>query len=54
MNKELFLNIPCIAINPLKDRLRVIFGYETREFLDFRNFLCGISSFNSPGNNSNI
>jgi serine/threonine-protein phosphatase 2B regulatory subunit len=49
MEKETFLAIPCIAINPLKDRVSHIFGYDTKKSLDFLEFLTAASSFNGPG-----
>lgn len=50
LNKETFLNIPCIAVNPLNDRISLIFGYEKGvEDLDFKSFITGLAQFNSPG-----
>ena len=50
MDKEIFMALPCIAINPLKERLAFCFGYDdTHLSLDFRDFLDGVASFNSIG-----
>jgi Ca2+-binding EF-hand superfamily protein len=50
INQEEFLKIECIAVNPLKDRLSLCFGFEKDvELLDFQSFLCGLALFNSPG-----
>mmetsp|Transcript_23026 Transcript_23026/g.23246 ORF Transcript_23026/g.23246 Transcript_23026/m.23246 type:complete len:205 (+) Transcript_23026:231-845(+) len=50
MSKEVFLNLPAIIHNPLNDRICAIFGYDNKAIIDFRAFIIGISSFNSPGN----
>jgi Ca2+-binding EF-hand superfamily protein len=50
MDKDTFLNIQCISVNPLKERLAFCFGYDdTQLTLDFTAFLEGVSSFNSIG-----
>ena len=50
LSKETFLQINCIAISPLSDRISLVFGYEKGvDSLDFKGFLCGLAQFNSPG-----
>ena len=50
MDKETFLAIQCISINPLKERIAFCFGYDDTTFtLDFSAFLEGVSAFNSIG-----
>eukprot|EP00601_Ochromonadales_sp_CCMP2298_P007999 CAMPEP_0173201390 /NCGR_PEP_ID=MMETSP1141-20130122/18325_1 /TAXON_ID=483371 /ORGANISM="non described non described, Strain CCMP2298" /LENGTH=191 /DNA_ID=CAMNT_0014126507 /DNA_START=60 /DNA_END=635 /DNA_ORIENTATION=+ len=50
MTKELFVDMKGIALNPLKDRLCVCFGFnEHVNVLDFQAFLIGLSVFNSSG-----
>ena len=50
MDKETFMKIPCIAVNPLRERIAFCFGYDdTQLTLDFAGFLEGVSAFNSIG-----
>ena len=49
MSKEEFLGH--ISINPLKERVALVFGYDQASSLNFRNFLIGLSSFNCHGHN---
>ena len=49
MDKATFLSIDCIAINPLKDRIAHLFGYDTKPSLDFVDFLTAAANFNAPG-----
>lgn len=49
ISKETFLELRCVAINPLKDRIADCFGYDTLPSLDFDAFLIGVSLFNSIG-----
>ena len=50
LKREVFLTIPCISANPLKERLLACFGFGDRHFLIFKEFILGLSLFNSPGN----
>lgn len=52
LTRENFMQIPAIKFNPLLDRICVCFGYNDTDHvsLDFRAFLKGVASFNSPGN----
>mmetsp|Transcript_12826 Transcript_12826/g.19306 ORF Transcript_12826/g.19306 Transcript_12826/m.19306 type:complete len:198 (+) Transcript_12826:140-733(+) len=49
MDKECFLNIPCIAVNPLKERVACVFGFDQRPTIDFIDFLASTALFNCPG-----
>lgn len=50
MTKAMFMDIPTIRINPLRDRVAMCFGYEKGvTSLDFPGFLNGVSLFNSHG-----
>mmetsp|Transcript_26040 Transcript_26040/g.48923 ORF Transcript_26040/g.48923 Transcript_26040/m.48923 type:complete len:188 (-) Transcript_26040:346-909(-) len=50
MNKDIFIEFPCIVSNPLKERIAFCFGYTDNHLdLDFREFLEGVSAFNSIG-----
>lgn len=49
MSKEEFLRN--IHINPLKERVALVFGYDQASSLNFRSFLIGLSSFNCHGHN---
>lgn len=50
MDKETFMSLPCISVNPLKERIAFCFGYnDTQLTLDFTTFLEGVSAFNSLG-----
>ena len=48
MSKDVFLKMECIAMNPLKERICMIFGYDSSSTIDFKQFVCGIAEFNSP------
>ncbi|CAM9626522.1 unnamed protein product [Chrysoparadoxa australica] len=49
ITKEEFLNLPSIAINPLKERLLACFSFgEEEESLTFRGFMEAVSVFNNP------
>ena len=41
-----FLAIEWVEANPLKDRLRCIFGFDAADKIDFRTFLETVSAFN--------
>jgi Ca2+-binding EF-hand superfamily protein len=49
LGKDQFLDIPCVANNPLKERLVVCFGFSARNnhSLDFPSFLLALSKFNA-------
>jgi serine/threonine-protein phosphatase 2B regulatory subunit len=49
LTKDVFMELQCVAINPLKDRIADCFGYDVSEALDFYTFLIGVSLFNSIG-----
>jgi len=50
MTKAMFMDIPCIRVNPLKDRMALCFGFEKGvQSLGFPGFLLGVSHFNSHG-----
>ena len=52
MTREMFMEIPFVELNPLRDRLALCFGYdpdlEVTE-MDFEMFLQGVAMFNSHG-----
>lgn len=43
LTKEEFFEIKCIAINPLKERIALCFGYDMKPSLNFSDFLVGIN-----------
>lgn len=49
LSQDVFLDIPCVANNPLKERLVVCFGFSARNnfSLDFPSFLLALSRFNA-------
>lgn len=50
MTKDMFLDILCVKINPLRDRVAISFGYATPSTtLDFPAFLMGVALFNAHG-----
>lgn len=50
ISKNDFLEISGIAVNPLKERICICFGFTSKKTaLDFKDFLYGVSLFNSPG-----
>lgn len=52
MDKDMFLSIPFVASNPLKDRLVLCFGYDdatNTTSMDFVAWLQGVALFNSHG-----
>ena len=49
LTKASFMELECIALNPLKDRICTCFGYDVNDALDFDAFLVGVSLFNSIG-----
>jgi Ca2+-binding EF-hand superfamily protein len=50
ISKDYFLDLDCIAKNPLKNRIAMCFGFDEEVAkLDFQAFLCGLALFNSPG-----
>ena len=54
MTEEMFLEIPFVELNPLRDRLALCFGYEHHPDhsvteMDFEMFLQGVALFNSHG-----
>ncbi|CAE7796825.1 CNB1, partial [Symbiodinium microadriaticum] len=49
MDKATFLALDCISINPLRDRIAYIFGFEVRKTIDFMEFLTAAANFNGPG-----
>jgi Ca2+-binding EF-hand superfamily protein len=50
MTKDMFLYIPFIAVNPLKDRVVECFGFEDGvDAMKYPEFLMGVSLFNSHG-----
>jgi len=50
MNLATFKDIPCVSINPLKERVAMCFGFEAGvTSLDFPGFLTGVARFNSHG-----
>lgn len=49
LTKETFMELRCIAINPLKDRIADCFGFDSASSLHFEAFLIGASLFNSIG-----
>ena len=51
MSKDEFLSN--ININPLKERVALVFGYDQNSSLNFRRFLVGLSSFNCHGHLDN-
>lgn len=50
MTYNSFTAIPSIEVNPLKDRICIVFGIEENRSISFKDFLIGLSCFNSPGN----
>lgn len=50
MTKDMFMDIPCVRINPLRERVATVFGYAAPSTtLDFLTFLVGVALFNSHG-----
>lgn len=50
LDKDDFLSINCISINPLKERIAKCFGYdEKKTSIDFTDFILGMAAFNSTG-----
>jgi Ca2+-binding EF-hand superfamily protein len=50
MTKEMFLDIPFVSGNPLKERLALCFGYDAEtQKMDFVTWLQGVALFNSHG-----
>jgi len=52
LTKEVFLSIACIDVNPLRERICGVFGFDKTSLqssLGFKEFLLGIAIFNSPG-----
>jgi Ca2+-binding EF-hand superfamily protein len=49
MSKEEFMSN--ISVNPLKERVALVFGYDQVTSMNFRSFLIGLSYFNCHGNN---
>lgn len=50
LSKEAFLDMDCIVNNPLKNRVAQAFGYDEEcTAINFKKFLTGVASFNSPG-----
>lgn len=52
ITKEVFLSIKCIDVNPLRERVCGVFGFDKQSLqssLEFKEFLLGIAIFNSPG-----
>jgi Ca2+-binding EF-hand superfamily protein len=50
MNKECFFSIGCIELNPFRDKLALIFGYDgLKNSISFEEFLLAASLFNCPG-----
>ena len=50
ISKSTFTTIPCISLNPLQDKICKLFGYDDgMDRLNFKEFLIGLSMFNSPG-----
>ena len=50
MTKDMFLDILCVKINPLRERVAISFGYATPSTtLDFPAFLMGVALFNAHG-----
>ena len=52
LSRDKFLDIPCISNNPLKDRLVIIFGYNSlpvnaQRGLSFPAFLHAVARFNA-------
>lgn len=50
MSKDIFVNIEGIALNPLNDRICLIFEFINDDsIINFKQFLIGLAYFNSPG-----
>lgn len=49
MTRKEFLEVDCIARNPLKQQICACFDLHEGEEMDFEHFLVGLSHFNSPG-----
>jgi len=50
MSRDMFMDIPCVRINPLRERVALCFGFEKGvASLDFPSFLTGVALFNSHG-----
>lgn len=50
MTRDMFMDIYCIRVNPLKERISICFGFENGvSSLDFPKFLNGVALFNSHG-----
>jgi Ca2+-binding EF-hand superfamily protein len=49
MDQETFYQIPCISINPFKEKIAMIFGFDQKPLLEFIDFLTGASLFNCHG-----
>jgi len=52
ITKEVFLSIKCIDVNPLRERVSGVFGFDKQSLqsaLAFKEFLIGVAIFNSPG-----
>ena len=46
LSSDSFLAVEWVEVNPLKDRLRSIFGFDDNDKIDFRKFLETVSAFN--------